>query len=153
MTPKISHGEIEATLQAITETLTHTRADLDKQRSLNERLETDLLQLNPRVHAASSSVKPNGTAGSGASTPAESGLDGLNLGAKDSPASGTRSGTPVLPFTSSADTSILPIVTNQRDRFRQRNAELEEVILSLRCAMPHMILNLLQWRSGTAKTI
>lgn len=33
--------------------------------------------------------------------------------------------TPV-PFTSSADTSILPIVTSQRDRFRQRNAELEE---------------------------
>ncbi len=32
-----------------------------------------------------------------------------------------------IPFTSSADTSILPIVTSQRDRFRQRNAELEEV--------------------------
>jgi homeobox protein cut-like len=39
--------------------------------------------------------------------------------------SSTRS-TPI-PFTSSADTSILPIVTSQRDRFRQRNAELEEV--------------------------
>lgn len=32
-----------------------------------------------------------------------------------------------IPFTSSANTSILPIVTSQRDRFRQRNAELEEV--------------------------
>jgi hypothetical protein len=32
-----------------------------------------------------------------------------------------------IPFTPSADTSILPIVTSQRDRFRQRNAELEEV--------------------------
>lgn len=31
-----------------------------------------------------------------------------------------------IPFTSSADTSILPIVTSQRDRFRTRNAELEE---------------------------
>jgi len=31
-----------------------------------------------------------------------------------------------IPFTSSANTSILPIVTSQRDRFRQRNAELEE---------------------------
>ncbi|KAG1849820.1 CASP C terminal-domain-containing protein [Suillus tomentosus] len=31
-----------------------------------------------------------------------------------------------MPCTSSADTSILPIVTSQRDRFRQRNAELEE---------------------------
>lgn len=31
------------------------------------------------------------------------------------------------PFTSSAETSILPIITSQRDRFRQRNGELEEV--------------------------
>ncbi|KAH9009607.1 CASP C terminal-domain-containing protein [Lactarius hengduanensis] len=31
-----------------------------------------------------------------------------------------------IPFTPSADMSILPIVTSQRDRFRQRNAELEE---------------------------
>ena len=36
-----------------------------------------------------------------------------------------------IPFTPSADTSILPIVTSQRDRFRQRNAELEEVCVSL----------------------
>ena len=35
-----------------------------------------------------------------------------------------------IPFTSAADTSILPIVTSQRDRFRQRNAELEEVCLA-----------------------
>lgn len=41
---------------------------------------------------------------------------------QDSPARSTP-----IPFTSSADTSILPIVTSQRDRFRQRNAELEEV--------------------------
>lgn len=37
-----------------------------------------------------------------------------------------------IPFTPSADTSILPIVTSQRDRFRQRNAELEEVSQTLR---------------------
>ncbi|GAA6043951.1 hypothetical protein NBRC10512_004870 [Rhodotorula toruloides] len=30
------------------------------------------------------------------------------------------------PFQSSAETSILPIITSQRDRFRQRNGELEE---------------------------
>jgi CASP C terminal len=35
-----------------------------------------------------------------------------------------------IPFAPSADTSILPIVTSQRDRFRQRNAELEEVFVS-----------------------
>lgn len=31
------------------------------------------------------------------------------------------------PSPANGDTSILPIVTSQRDRFRQRNAELEEV--------------------------
>jgi homeobox protein cut-like len=47
------------------------------------------------------------------------GLAGLDIGRPDgraSPAVGAN-----------GDTSILPIVTSQRDRFRQRNAELEEV--------------------------
>lgn len=44
------------------------------------------------------------------------------------PSSSTTRSTPI-PFTSSADTSILPIVTSQRDRFRARNAELEEVLI------------------------
>lgn len=45
---------------------------------------------------------------------------------QDSPARATP-----IPFAPSADTSILPIVTAQRDRFRQRNAELEEVYILL----------------------
>lgn len=122
-----SHSEMEATLQAVTDLLTHTRTDLEKQRSLNERLETDLLQLNPHPSTTSSQAAANGTAASGSLTPSESGLGGLNLGVQDKSASGTRSGTPTIPFASAADTSILPIVTNQRDRFRQRNSELEEV--------------------------
>lgn len=36
-----------------------------------------------------------------------------------------------IPFQPSADSSILPIITSQRDRFRARNAELEEVRLYL----------------------
>lgn len=68
--------------------------------------------------------KPNGNL-SGRDTPVDSSIDalaGLDIGKRDSPARAS----PV-PFTSSADTSILPIVTSQRDRFRQRNGELEEV--------------------------
>ncbi|KAF8307009.1 hypothetical protein DL93DRAFT_2119954 [Clavulina sp. PMI_390] len=131
---RISHGDMEATLQAVTDTLAHTRADLDKQRSLNEKLEIDLLQLNPTSTSITSSVPPpaNGHALGDAPGTDDSGLSGLKLGVKEvTPAgsgNGTRSGTPAIPFTagSSADTSILPIVTNQRDRFRARNAELEE---------------------------
>lgn len=55
-------------------------------------------------------------------------LAGLDIGgiARKEKGKGSARATPV-PFTSAADTSILPIVTSQRDRFRQRNAELEEV--------------------------
>jgi homeobox protein cut-like len=41
--------------------------------------------------------------------------------AQPSPARGSP-----IPFASAAETSILPIVTSQRDRFRARNAELED---------------------------
>jgi homeobox protein cut-like len=56
------------------------------------------------------------------------GLDNTKNQKGESSGSAMRS-TPI-PFTSSADTSILPIVTSQRDRFRARNAELEEVRVS-----------------------
>ena len=49
------------------------------------------------------------------------------------------------PFTSSAETSILPIITSQRDRFRQRNGELEEVSLRLSyrktCPVAHRLVD------------
>lgn len=69
--------------------------------------------------------KPNGHL-SGRDTPVDSSsadvLAGLDIGKRESQPRASP-----IPFTSSADTSILPIVTSQRDRFRQRNGELEEV--------------------------
>ncbi|ESK96561.1 golgi membrane protein [Moniliophthora roreri MCA 2997] len=105
---RILHGELEASLQSTQERLSATSSELEKQKSLNEKLENDLLSMNNH--------KTN-------DTPDTSDvLSGLDIGKKTD--SSARS-TPI-PFTSSADTSILPIVTSQRDRFRQRNAELEE---------------------------
>lgn len=94
--------------------LAAAEAELEKQRALNDKLETDLLQLETH--------HPKGV--NGDVTPAEVDvLAGLDLGKKTaSPARNSP-----IPFTSAADTSILPIVTSQRDRFRQRNGELEEV--------------------------
>ncbi|OBZ67168.1 Protein CASP [Grifola frondosa] len=116
---RILHGELEASLQATQTQLVLTESELDKQRALNERLENDLLQMEQR--------KSNGDL-NGAVSPAElaaqtDALAGLDLGKK---ASDTPARNSPIPFTSSADTSILPIVTSQRDRFRQRNGELEE---------------------------
>ncbi|KAE9411276.1 hypothetical protein BT96DRAFT_930417 [Gymnopus androsaceus JB14] len=109
---RILHGELEASLELAQEQLSSTRSDLEKQKSLNENLENDLLSLN----------KPNGDV-----TPSGSSdvLADLELGKKPVRTESSARGTPI-PFASSADTSILPIVTSQRDRFRQRNAELEE---------------------------
>ncbi|KAJ3772944.1 CASP C terminal-domain-containing protein [Lentinula raphanica] len=105
---RILHGELEASLQHAQRELEATSAELDKQKNLNEKLENDLLSLN----------RPNGT---GSPLGSSDILAGLEVDRKESSARSTP-----IPFTSSADNTILPIVTSQRDRFRQRNAELEE---------------------------
>ena len=102
------------------------RIELDRVRELNERLEADLSRVN----------------GAGdAPAPGEKGLAGLDIGrsvcsllAPDtaSYADSQDGNTPLVADSNGtmpapqSDTSILPIVTSQRDRFRQRNAELED---------------------------
>ncbi|CAK5281610.1 unnamed protein product [Mycena citricolor] len=90
------------------EELTKIRQRIGKQQILNEKLENDLLSMNS--HTNGDAAKDEDDV-----------LGGLDLGRKPEQPVKT---TPI-PF-SSADTTILPIVTSQRDRFRQRNAELEE---------------------------
>ncbi|KJA20707.1 hypothetical protein HYPSUDRAFT_1090310 [Hypholoma sublateritium FD-334 SS-4] len=107
---RILHAELEDSLRSERQQLETSSKELDKQKELNEKLENDLLSIN----------KENSTRTSGEMD--QDVLSSLDIGKKtDSPARSTP-----IPFTSSADTSILPIVTSQRDRFRQRNAELEE---------------------------
>ncbi|KAI9060254.1 hypothetical protein FKP32DRAFT_1595655 [Trametes sanguinea] len=116
---RILHAELETALQSVQSQLAATESELEKQRALNEKLETDLLQMDQRKgDGGANGVSPSPA--NGTSTP----VDVLaELGKKPSESSARN--TPI-PFAPSADTSILPIVTAQRDRFRQRNAELEE---------------------------
>ncbi|KAF9529197.1 CASP C terminal-domain-containing protein [Crepidotus variabilis] len=108
---RILHSELEEHLRTSQERLDQATVDLQKQKELNDRLEVDLLSINKPTNEPATNDKEVDVLAS---------LD--SIGRKtDSP---TRS-TPI-PFVPSADTSILPIVTSQRDRFRQRNAELEE---------------------------
>ncbi|KAH8993266.1 CASP C terminal-domain-containing protein [Lactarius hatsudake] len=117
---RILHTELEASLHRAQDDLASTTQELEKHRRLNERLETDLLKIERH--------------GNGDATPADPTEDdvlaelGLELGlASKTPSNNDLSAqAKAIPFTPSADTSILPIVTSQRDRFRQRNAELEE---------------------------
>ncbi|KAG2079209.1 hypothetical protein BDR04DRAFT_1086356 [Suillus decipiens] len=117
---RILRSSLEASLKSTQDELADTHAELAKQQALCEKLETDLFALN--TNSGSGSREDGGEHG-------ESGISGLglefSLRSKDAAGPSTTRSTPI-PFTSSADTSILPIVTSQRDRFRQRNAELEE---------------------------
>jgi homeobox protein cut-like len=116
---RIMHAELENSLKNVSEDLRRRQEELDQQRSLNERLENDLLQVNK--HLPRTNGDAAGRSGTPGDNPQQAGLAGLNLGQKPPDLT-----TNPISFTSSADASILPIVTSQRDRFRQRNAELEE---------------------------
>ncbi|KAF7428227.1 hypothetical protein PC9H_007448 [Pleurotus ostreatus] len=111
---RILYTELEESYNTSEQRLMEASSELISQKALNERLENDLLSMNQH-------------GGKPADSPPTDGADvlaELGLGTKKTsqpPAQSTS-----IPFTSSADTSILPIVTSQRDRFRQRNAELEE---------------------------
>ncbi|KAF8441612.1 CASP C terminal-domain-containing protein [Boletus edulis BED1] len=120
---RILHTTLEESLKSTQSELDAARTELFKQKSLNEKLETDLLAIDKR------STNPPSMGGTSvddalAGLGLDLGLDNTKSKKGESSSSTTRS-TPI-PFTSSADTSILPIVTSQRDRFRARNAELEE---------------------------
>ncbi|EJD02863.1 uncharacterized protein FOMMEDRAFT_156221 [Fomitiporia mediterranea MF3/22] len=118
---RVAHSDLEARMAELAEELQITKSELEEKRSLNEKLELDLLQLethNPSVNGIQAS--------SGTEKSKESlGIADLDLGGTKSSQNTSARSTPI-PFASSADTSILPIVTSQRDRFRQRNSELEE---------------------------
>ncbi|KAI6098987.1 CASP C terminal-domain-containing protein [Pisolithus croceorrhizus] len=120
---RVLHGSLEQSLKATQTELETTRLELSKQKELNEQLETDLLVVDKRTVPSSTGAGRTAPDDALADLMHDIGKDERNT-ATTAESSSIRS-TPV-PFTSSADTSILPIVTSQRDRFRQRNAELEE---------------------------
>lgn len=100
---RVAHEELSTHNSKSDESVQNLQLELTRIRSLNERLENDLASLNK---------------GDGDKTErGGAGLAGLDIGGK-----GDRVGSPA----PGGDPSILPIVTSQRDRFRQRNAELEE---------------------------
>ncbi|GAA5935894.1 uncharacterized protein JCM15063_001840 [Sporobolomyces koalae] len=107
---RVAHEELASEHQSIQHDFENLSSRFDEQRALNDRLENDLLRINESK-----------TGGAAPSAARDDPLAGLNLGKKEPSAPPAPQ-----PFQSSAETSILPIITSQRDRFRQRNSELEE---------------------------
>jgi len=165
--PQILHSELEASLQAVQEELITVHSKLEKQQQLNEKLENDLVDIEKHQQAqANGTHEARDTLKNAASSDA---LAGIELGKKSSACisletdtlktvlsvyfQGSPARTTPIPFTSnSADASILPIVTSQRDRFRQRNAELEEVI-NIFGSPSAMLVLIVTLPTGTPKTI
>ncbi|EGU12038.1 hypothetical protein RTG_01920 [Rhodotorula toruloides ATCC 204091] len=116
---RVAHDELVSAHEGVLGEFEQLQARCEEQKQLVDRLENDLVRINE-------SRAGGGAAGQGGpdAHAREDPLAGLQLGKKAS----LLDAPPVQPhpFQSSAETSILPIITSQRDRFRQRNGELEE---------------------------
>ncbi|POY71026.1 hypothetical protein BMF94_5952 [Rhodotorula taiwanensis] len=108
---RVAHDELALTHEATAAECEALQVRLQEQVALADRLENDLLRINDSRQGGQTQTSAANR---------EDPLANLQLGKKDAPAAQPQ------PFQSSADTSILPIITSQRDRFRQRNSELEE---------------------------
>ena len=128
---RVSHQDLQRRLQSLQEELSNATAELDKSRTLTTTLEDDLLKVQQEASNAlpSSAASIAGTYAS--RHPAASAVHGRRF--KTSPTSSIISGFD--PYNNSQNSltepvgggsGILPMVTAQRDRFKQRNAQLEE---------------------------
>ncbi|MCO5565502.1 hypothetical protein L7F22_019176 [Adiantum nelumboides] len=148
---RVTNTELTNTSNQLKQDLEIAQKESNRLKKLNERLEDDLMNVNstqPSTRSVKEKINSNMSAeealaemdkiGKDASVPkgskAESQITGSNqaVTADVTPADSTnitRSTTPSQSNTAAGSTSsssILPIITSQRDRFRARNAELEE---------------------------
>lgn len=128
---RVSHQDLQKQLEELQQELSQANADLEKSRQLTASLENDL----SRVQAdASTTLQSSGmsTAGTlryppstrrGRTSPSSSIISGFETTSR-SPSStleALRAGEPV-----GGGSGILPMIQAQRDRFKQKNAQLED---------------------------
>jgi homeobox protein cut-like len=120
---RVSHQDLQRRLEDLQEELSRTNAELEKAQNLNEKLESDLENLQ----AEGANAFPSGASVAGTYITRAQGRKGGRI----SPTSSIISG--IDPRTTPGDrepmgggSGILPMVTAQRDRFRKRNAQLEQ---------------------------
>ncbi|PQK11754.1 hypothetical protein BB8028_0003g03780 [Beauveria bassiana] len=122
---RVSHQDLQSRLEDLQEEMSKTNAELERCQNLNEKLEGDLEQM----HAEGANAFPSGasvagtyvtraqTRRGGRISPTSSIISGLD------PRGGGGGGGEREPM--GAGSGILPMVTAQRDRFKQKNAQLE----------------------------
>lgn len=128
---RVSHQDLQGRLQGLQEELSRTNGELDKAQRLNEKLEDDLANMQaeaPNAFPSGASVAgtyvsrfPASSRKGGRISPTSSIIGGLDsrgpslLGENLGGGGGAGGGS-----------GILPMITAQRDRFKKRNAELEQ---------------------------
>ncbi|EFR04072.1 CASP [Nannizzia gypsea CBS 118893] len=125
---RVSHQDLEGQLVALREELSRTNSELDKSRKLATKLENDLLHIQ-REATNSSAMSVAGTYVSryphgsrrGRVSPTSSIISGFDNAMSPTTMEAIRAGEPV-----GGGSGILPMVQAQRDRFKQKNSELEE---------------------------
>ena len=130
---RVSHQELQRELEILQETLSSTNADLERAQNLNVTLENDLVTLqqeasNAFPSSAKSTTSRYPTSSYAARTrrasPTSSIISGFDPHGGSSPfdsLEAIRAGEPV-----GGGSGILPMVQAQRDRFKQKNSQLEE---------------------------
>ena len=137
---RVSHQDLQGRLQAMQDELTKTNADFERAQHLNTTLENDLESMQNETANAypsgasvagtyvsrypQSSANPKSFAGrQGRVSPTSSiisGFDPRSASLGHTPLEVLRSGEPV-----GGGSGILPMITAQRDRFKNRNTQLE----------------------------
>ncbi|KAL3468140.1 putative Golgi membrane protein [Aspergillus heterothallicus] len=129
---RVSHRDLQGQLEALRDDLSNTKEELEKSQSLSTTLENDLLRLQQEAANAfpSSAMSVAGTYTSkyphssrrGGVSPTSSIISGFDQSAvSNNTMDAIRVGEPV-----GGGSGLLPMIQAQRDRFKKKNAELEE---------------------------
>lgn len=129
---RVSHQDLQSRLSDLQEELSRTNAEMERSQNLNEKLENDLSNLQSEqanafpsgasvagtyVSRYAPSLVPGRRGTGGRTSPTSSIISGFNP--RDLPGGGEPMG---------GGSGILPMITAQRDRFKKRNAQLEQEV-------------------------
>ena len=131
---RVSHQDLQQQLDTLQESLSTTNAELERAQNLNVTLESDLANVQQEASNAlpSSGISMAGTYASrypsssfggrrGRASPTSSIISGMDPTNTPRTMEGIRAGEPV-----GGGSGIMPMIQAQRDRFKQKNAELEK---------------------------
>ena len=136
---RVSHQDLQQQLEVLQEAMSNTNAELERSQNLNATLESDLVKVQQEASSGfpSSAMSTTGTYTSrypssnynansfprrGRTSPTSSIISGFDpQSASRSTLEAIRVGEPV-----GGGSGIMPMIQAQRDRFKQKNAQLEE---------------------------